>query len=272
MRLRLTFAFLAALPILAFAQDAAAPLPEFVSLDGKPVAGGNPIEDKPNARLVLHFKAPVLWLFRTKATNPAGTVLLCPGGGYVILEMEREGKNTARALNDMGFDVAILEYHIASGANERDLALDDALQAFHLVKTNGASLGLHPARVEIMGYSAGGHVAARAAAKLEPGGQLDGVILVYPAYLEETAPGTGTPLVVPPAKPGRLFATIAVNDMAERVKGCEAYVQAWKNAGGETDFHLLPDGGHGFGMAANAADSNLNWPELVKAFLAAGAK
>jgi acetyl esterase/lipase len=253
------------LPGLASGLDA--PGAEFISLDGKPMAAGNPIEDSPGARLVLRFKAPVLWLLRTKAAKPSGTVLLCPGGAYICLEMQREGENTARALNEMGFDVVILEYHIGSGAPERDLALADALEAFRLVKAKGVALGLHPARMELMGYSAGGHLAARTAAALGPREQPDGVILVYPAYLDERAAGTNKPRVAPPAKPGRLFGAIAANDHPEWVKGCEEYVEAWKSAGGCADFHLLPEGGHGFGMAANLADSNQHWPDLLRTFL-----
>jgi acetyl esterase/lipase len=267
LKLALVLGLVALLPHVAPGDEAA----EFVSLEGTPVAAGNPIEDNPGARLVLHFKAPVLWLFRTKAAQPAGTVVVCPGGAYVCLEMQREGENTARALNDMGFDVAILEYHIASGANERELALADALEAFRLVKTKGATLGLHPARVEIMGYSAGGRLAARTAAALRPEEQPDGVILVYPAYLDETVAGTGAPAITLPAKPGRLFAAIAVNDHPEWVKGCQAYVAAWKKAGGDAEFHLLPDGGHGFGMTAKAEDSNQHWADLLRAFLVGGA-
>ena len=211
-----------------------------------------------------------MWLLRSKAANPAGTVMLCPGGGYQTLEMNREGANTAQALNDMGFDVAVLEYHIGAGANVRDLALADALQAFRLLKTNGGDFGLHSARIDIMGYSAGGHLATRAVAKLGPDEQPDDVILVYPAYLNETKPGTSTTAFALPAKPGRLFVAMAVNDDAGWIKGCETYVQAWKDAGGYTDFHLLPRGGHGFGMDAKASDSVEDWPDLLKAFLASG--
>lgn len=240
---------------------------DFVSLEGNSVPAGNPIENKPNSYLIIHFKEPVLWLFRSKVEAPQGTVLLCPGGAYCALDMRNEGENTARFLNELGFDVAILEYHISSGAEERELALADAVRAYRLLRSNGVSLGFHNERIEIMGYSAGGHLAARTAQKLGESEQPDGLILVYPAYLNETKPGKPIPAVTPPLKPGRLFALIAANDNSGWVKGCETYAKTWQNSGGDATFNLLPDGGHGFGMAAKSADSNQHWPDLLKVFL-----
>jgi acetyl esterase/lipase len=257
---------------MPFQTQAKPPAPaqaDYVSLEGKSLTAGNPIENNPDARLILHFKDPLLWLFRSKAQAVRGTVLVCPGGGYTVLDMRGEGENTARTLNEAGFDAAVLEYHIASGSEERELALTDALKAFRLLKSNGPSLRLHTARLDLMGYSAGGHLAARTTEKLGAAEQPDGLILIYPAYLNETMPGTTVPAVAPPLRPGRLFALIGANDDADWVKSCEAYAQAWKSAGGEAAFHLLPDGGHGFGMAARSIDSNQHWPDLLKSFLLA---
>jgi dienelactone hydrolase len=255
------------IPLLCEAQTVAPDKSEYISLDGASIPAGNPIENNPDVRVILHFKQPVLWIFRSKAETVQGTVLLCPGGAYCALDVGNEGGNTARILNDQGFDVAILEYHIASGANERDLALADALEAFRLLKSQGTSMGLHNSQVEIMGYSAGGHLAARTVQKLGENEQPDALILVYPAYLNETKPESSDPVVVPPAKPRRLLALFAVNDNPDWIKGCQTYVDAWKSSGGDVTFHLLSDGGHGFGMAAKSSDSNQDWPDLLKTFL-----
>jgi len=265
MKSHLLFVAFMILPLLAQAETVAPAQADFVSLGGQTVPAGNPIDANPNVKIITQFKSPVLWLFRSKAATPQGTVLVCPGGAYCALEMMNEGENTARGLNEMGFDVAILEYHIRSGAEEIELALADAVKAFHLIKSNGPALGLHNARIEIMGYSAGGHLAARTAQKLGESNQPDGLILIYPAYLN-----TGNPWktnVVPAHKPGRLFALIGDKDNPDWIKGCQEYADKWKNAGGDSTFTLLPNGGHGFGMTPNTADSVGHWTDLLKTFL-----
>ena len=190
---------LTTLPFLAPAQTAVPGAAECISLEGKPLPASNAIErDR-----VKVFTAPALLLFHSRAGAPKGTALLLPGGGYHILEMKMEGENTARFLNEQGFDVALLQYHVSSGPHTRDLALADSLQAFRLLKARAPALGLHGGRFAIMGYSAGGHLAARTAQNLADNEQPDDLILVYPAYLHEFIPGTVIPAVTPPRKPGR---------------------------------------------------------------------
>jgi hypothetical protein len=165
--------------------------------------------------------------------------------------------------------VAIVEYHIAAGPQTRDLALADALQAWRLVKANPAALGVHGGRFGIMGYSAGGHLAARTTQALGADEQPDEVILIYPAYLQEPRPGTVIPAVTPPAQPkGRLFALIAGNDNKDWVRSCSEYAKTWKGYDGAAVLHVLADGGHGFGMRAQRTGAAQGWPDLLKAFLA----
>lgn len=244
--------------------------PDYLSLEGEPVAPVN----FPEAGLIKDFHAPRLQLFRSASAAPQGTVLLFPGGGYNVLEMTREGANTARFLNTLGFDVAVLEYHVAPGpqllgSQGRELALKNALQAFRLLKSSAAALGVHSGRLALMGYSAGGHLAARVAQHLGLDEQPDDVILAYPAFLQETLPGKVAPAIMPPKTPGRLFALIASNDNADWVQSCQQYVKTWKGYDGATTFHLLPEAGHGFGIESTVAESAQQWPCLLQAYLEA---
>lgn len=239
---------------------------DFVTLDGQPAAAGNPVDAD---TLIHRFEKPVMRLMRTPAAAPQGTILLLPGGGYHILAAIHEGSQTAEFLNEQGFDVAILEYHIAAGPQTRDLALADAVAAWRLVKADPAALGLHGGRFGIMGYSAGGHLAARTTQALGDAEQPDEVILIYPAYLHEPRPGTVIPAVTPPAQPkGRLFALIAGNDNKDWVRSCSEYAKTWKGYDGAAVLHVLPDGGHGFGLRAQRTGAAQGWPDLLKAFLA----
>ena len=238
---------------------------EFRTLAGEPVAGGNKIEEDGRIRKV---ETPVLHLFRTPAAEPKGTVLLFPGGGYGILSAIKEGANTAKLLNDQGYDTALLEYPVSAGPSTRELALAAALKAYRLIHANPAALGLHGGRLGIMGYSAGGHLAARTAQNLTAAEQPTDLILIYPAYLNETKPGAAAPLVTPPnAKLGRLFVLIAANDKKEWVTSSRMFADAWQAAQGKAEYHLLADGGHGFGMAESRPGAAKDWPQLLEKFL-----
>jgi acetyl esterase/lipase len=224
------------------------PAPFFRDLEGNPAEAGNVIDNDGRIRRIT---APVLRIFKSRSATPIGRVLLLPGGGYTILSAVKEGSVTAELLNSAGYDVAILEYRVSSGPETRDLALKDCQQAWNTVLTRPQSCGLRGKRTAIMGYSAGGHLAARTLMNLAPDGQPDDLILIYPAYLDETAANGGKPLVTPPERTGSLaFILIAKNDRPQWVAGSEAFSKAWSAAGGKTVFHLLPDGGHGFGTAA----------------------
>ena len=232
---------------------------DYVTLEGKAVPAANQIEGD----LIKTFSAPALLLYRCPVKPASGTILLCPGGGYGVLEMKKEGENTAHLLNQQGFDEALLEYHASSGPATRELALADTLAAFRLIKSQAPALGLHNERLGIMGYSAGGHLAARTVQNLAANEQPDDLILAYPAYLQEAIPGTVIPDVAPPLNPGRLFILISSNDNADWVKGSQEYAKTWIGFGGVTASQLLPDGGHGFGMGADSTASIQHWPDLL---------
>lgn len=242
----------------------------YLSLDLKVLAEGNKLDSD---GLIRKFNAPLLHFYRTKSKLTKGTILLFPGGGYYILSAMAEGEYTAKFLNTEGFDVALLEYHIAAGNNTRNLALADALKAFRLIKSNPKLLGLHGGRFGIMGYSAGGHLAARTVKNLNKNEQPDDLILIYPAYLNETLPGTVFSSVMPPTEPtGHLFTLISSNDNPDWIRSAQEYTKTWKGYDGYSSFHLLPEGGHGFGITKNPAEAKQNWTSILKAFLRSESK
>ncbi len=218
------------------------------------------------------MSAPVLHVSRTTSAEPAGTVLLLPGGGYKLLDAVNEGARTAETLNGFGYDVVTLEYSVNAGPNTRDLALADALAAWRLLTNRGESLGIRPQRLIVMGYSAGGHLAARLVQNVGERAP-DDVVLVYPAYLDESAAGATSPTVQPPAHPkSRLIAMMADNDRPAWLAGCKHYAEAWEQAGGYVVFHEIKGGGHGFGMKPGLTDELAQWPAELEYLLAYGPK
>lgn len=211
----------------------------YISLDGQPLSKGNPLEADRN---IHKFFSPALYIIRTKTNAPQGTILLLPGGGYEFLKIRNEGKKAAQFLNAKGYNVVILEYHIGTNLQTRNLALLDAMKAFRFLKTNLKSLGLHGDQLSIMGFAAGGHLAARTVQKLGEREQPDDLILVSPSYLDETLSGTVYPAVMPPIRPtARLLATFSINENKSWITSCQEYAKTWKGYDGQESFNLLPD-------------------------------
>lgn len=243
------------------------------SLDGLPMPTGNPVESN---GLIRKFNAPVLRVTRSSINKTEGTILLLPGGAYQLLDMVNEGSLTAENLNRFGYDVVALEYHIDSGEKTRDLALQDAVLAWRLIKTRPTALGVSGGRFGIMGYSAGAHLAARTLQTLASNSsdpQPDDLILIYPAYLDESAPGVTEPQIRPPAHPvPRLIVMIAEDDKPAWVKSSAQYVDLWRKSGGQASYHPFKTGGHGFGMQPGLTGDLERWPEILNYLLENGSK
>ncbi len=237
----------------------------YILLNGQAVSKGNRVETDGS---IHKFNTPLLQLIRTKSKSPKGTILLLPGGGYQTLKVRSEGQITAKFLNDDHFDVAILEYHVASGSQTRDLALADALKAFRLLKNSSVSLGLHTGCLEIMGFSSGGHLAARTVQRLGEKEQPNDLILISPAYMNETIAGTVYPAVLPPVNPSaRLLTVLSANELWSA--SCEEYSKTWKGYDGMATFQLLTDSAYVSEKDTNPMDRKFKLAGIIKDFFEA---
>src|ERR1017187_4276518 len=88
-------------------------------------------------------------------------VVICPGGGYAHLSMEKEGSDIARWLNSLGVAAFVLKYRLGPKFHHPS-QLEDAQQAIRMVRQQAVAFGIATNRVGIMGFSAGGHLAATA--------------------------------------------------------------------------------------------------------------
>lgn len=208
------------------------------------------------------------------------SVIICPGGGYTILAANHEGVDVAKALNELGVTAFVLKYRIPSDRTnvDRSLApLQDAQQAIRLVRKNAAKWGLKVDKIGIMGFSAGGHLAATATThftmKADPSVsdtisvRPDFSILIYPvvSFVEEiTHKGSRNNLIgdKPTAEQTQLFSNElqvtaqtpptflvhASDDGAVPVENSIRFYQACIKNKVPVEMHLYPKGGHGFGM------------------------
>jgi acetyl esterase/lipase len=216
---------------------------------------------------------PTLTVYHPAAEKRTGTaVLICPGGGYYILAMKHEGTQVAEWLNSLGVTAVVLKYCVPAPAGEpaQLRPLLDAQKAMSLIRARSNEWGVDPKRVGVLGFSAGGHLAAwllcegdrRArgypAIPEEPPCRPDFGILVYPAYLATTERQRGQPVIRPDQPPGPVFLVHAADDKLGPENSIEFFL-ALKKAGVPGELHVFQQGGHGFGMLRQGRPVN-DWP------------
>ncbi|HNX56992.1 MAG TPA: GDSL-type esterase/lipase family protein, partial [Prolixibacteraceae bacterium] len=234
----------------------------FYSLSGKALKTGNQLT---SSGKITQVGEPLIHAYRTN--SPKGTVLLFPGGEYNVLNIKSQGDKVAKFLNAEGFDVALLEYRIGS-TDSRNLALTDALQAIRKLKTDAKKFGLHNGQLALLGIGTGGHLAARAVQRLAKNEQPDKLILISPAYLDETLKGTVYPAVMPPVQPkAQLFVSFAADENKDLVRCGQEYAKMWKGYDGQAIFSVIADSKFIGNSDLNPLEESKNLQEQLKTFL-----
>ena len=237
----------------------------YIYLDGKSLSKGNPSDADGTIR---KFNSSVLHFYPSKSDKAKGTILLLPGGYYELLNVKNEGEKAALFLNNNGFDVAILEYPIRRDPKIRNIALVDALKAFRLLNKDNSAFGLRGDRFGIMGFSSGGHLAARIIQNLNEDEQPEDLILINPCFLNETLTGTVFPAVMPPVHPNaKLFISYAANNNKEWIQSAQEYSKTWKGYDGQSSFFLLTDSTSVSDKNVNPLDSKYKLAGILKSFL-----
>ncbi len=233
---------------------------------------------------------PALHVHRAK--NPTGTcIVLLPGGGYSWHAVEKEGAPFAEWLNAHGVTAIVTLYRLSP--SRHPVPLGDALRAIRWARHHASQLNVDPAKIGIMGFSAGGHLAASAATMHDHGNpescdpierhssRPDFAILAYPVIaldgpfvhagsrnnllgaeppadlLREMSPNLRVNADTPPTF---LFHTL--NDISVPPENAILFWQALRAAGVAAELHLFEQGGHGVGFA-EPFESTRNWRSLV---------
>ncbi|MEV1238699.1 alpha/beta hydrolase [Nonomuraea sp. NPDC049750] len=228
-------------------------------------------------------ESPSLTLYA--ADGPAtGAVVVCPGGGYSRLA-GHEGADVARWLVTLGIDAYVLAYRVAGDEPGREplhpAPLYDLRQAVRVVRERGAG------RVAVMGFSAGGHLAATFATTKDED-RPDALILGYPVIdligwsahsgsrrqllgpdaTEEQATALSAHLnVTAETPPAFLWHTAA--DRGVPAANSLLFADALGRAGTPYELHVFPEGKHGLGLAQGDDLAASAWPSLCATWLAA---
>ncbi len=233
--------------------------------------------ENPKVIRLTDVTVPSITIFHPDKPKNGTAVIVCPGGGYNILAYEHEGTQVCEWLNQGGVTAILLKYRVPrrEGRPVYEAPLEDAQRAISLTRKNAAEWGIDPDKIGILGFSAGGNLAAMAMTNYEtrtyPQDEaIDSVscrpdfgVLVYPAYLlDEQTPGQLAPQfkVTDDTPPAILFH--ADNDRIS-AEGSARFYLALKQHKIPAELHVFVSGGHGFGMR-DTEDPIEDWTGLVE--------
>ena len=284
--------FLFASPLMA--QD-------FLPLYPAGIPNSKPVANKQKAtkgadgiERISDVSVPTYRFFPAPASkNPQSCVVICPGGGYRILASSHEGYDIAAKFNELGVSALVLYYRLPADSaqvEKKYAPLQDAQAAIALVRTNAAKWKIDPAKVGIMGFSAGGHLAATASTHFNKDytGSLSGAnlrpdfsILLYPVISmrpfghggskqsllgknpteEELALFSNEEQVT--AQTPKAFIVHASDDNAVSLKNSLLYAERLTANKVPVDLHVYAKGGHGFGLNNKTTSGDLWFDRLI---------
>ena len=220
-------------------------------------------------RLAYNIAAPQLVRYPSALPDDrvAPAVLVVPGGGFQFLAMDNEGYDVARRLDRLGLRVFIVKYRTLPlpdrfdgfkaalaalfqrgerpASDNRPFAVADTQSALRLVRAQAAEWRVDPARIGMIGFSAGAVTALGAAQANAVDARADFLALIY---------GPTELAAVPPNAPP-MFAAIAADDRFFRAQDL-GLIHAWRRSGASVELHLYSGGGHGFASQPNGTTSD----------------
>ncbi len=239
---------------------------------------------------------PSITVYPARRTTTGTAVIVAPGGGYVTLAMNHEGRQVANWLNAHGIMAFVLRYRLGPRYHH-PIELGDAQRAIRLVRARAEDFGVLPDRIGMMGFSAGGHLTSSAGTHFDAGdpnaadpidrvsSRPDFMILGYPVIsmtAEYTHQGSRTALlgedapeelrelmsselqVTPETPPTFLFST--TTDTGVPPENSIVFYEALHKAGVPAEMHIFANGPHGVGLALG--DPALSaWPTLLANWL-----
>ena len=214
--------------------------------------------------LAYDVSHPTLTVYKPDPRFNTGTAMVvCPGGGFFILAVKNEGSDVANWLTQKGVTVFMLKYRVGhsltndpgkevwDNIHKSDfqdkikpiipLSIADGRAAIAYVRAHAAEYGISPSRIGIIGFSAGGTVAASTAYNYTPENKPDFVAPIY-AFMPPELQGT-----IAPDAPPMFLAAASDDELGLESHSVDLY-NKWTASKHSAELHLYAKGGHGFGM------------------------
>jgi len=256
---------------------------------------GDYIENDDNGHAVKVSIPTLTPFFPEKGTANGAAVIICPGGGYSGLAIDKEGYAVAKEFVKIGVTAFVLKYRLPSDAIMVDKTigpLQDAQAAIQMLRIRAAEWGINPAKVGIIGFSAGGHLASTAGTHFDKAVidnknnislRPDFMLLLYPVitfgdmahkgsmnnllglnpslalvnlYSNEKQVTATTPIT---------FLVQAEDDKTVPVQNSLMFYDALLKNNVKAEMHIYQEGGHGFGL--NNAKSSEHWFDWCKSWM-----
>lgn len=226
-------------------------------------------------RNVTNVHQPSITPYLPKADVATGTaIIIAPGGGHRVLCLGHEGDSLAEWFAEHGIAAYVLRYRLAREAGSTytvdEHAMSDTRRAIRTVRTQALANGINPQRIGILGFSAGGELAALAAMDNDEGKPTavdpietvscrpDFQVLIYPGSSERFIVRAG----MPPA-----FIALGANDRPDIALGMASLYLKYKEVGVPCELHIYSNAGHGFGYRPNTTTAAGAWPMRLREWL-----
>ena len=228
-----------------------------------------------NVIRVTNVTNPAFIVYQPQQSNNNGaSVIICPGGSYLTLGMNKEGSEIAEWFNKFGFTAFVLQYRVPE---KRYGALQDIQRAMRLIKNDAAKWKINPDKLGVIGFSAGADLCAKLSTQydIKTYPKVDVIddischpafaMIIYPGYLDM---GPGKSLTPELSKMDANTPVSFVFQAADDASGKSSliYADALRAAKVSVECHLVPKGGHGYGMRLGnpAAEA---WPKYAEIWL-----
>jgi acetyl esterase/lipase len=223
---------------------------------------------------------PTLTLYAPTGKSTRAAVVVFPGGGYHILAIDLEGTEVCDWLTSVGITCVLLKYRVPdTGPYPKSaVALQDAQRAMGIVRSHAAEWHIDANRIGVLGFSAGGHLAAalsthfdkRLYDPIDAADQAscrpDFAVIVYPGYLAIAEQNFAANADIHPTEEAPPSFIVQAEDDPVHVENATVYFLALKNAKVPAEMHLYAQGGHGYGLRRTELPVT-GWPPLVEAWL-----
>lgn len=263
--------------------------------DAKPMPG--PESTKTGTKLiggktvtgVYNVSRPTMTVYAPKEKNTGAAVVVLPGGGFAGLAMDLEGTDACHWLTSIGVTCVLLKYRVPSlpydwhcDCRPDDFvlsapSLEDTQRTIRLVRLHAARWGINPHKVGVLGFSAGGYIAAEATtdfglhlykpvdAAAKESARPDFALLIYPGHLAMDK-DVLNPHVAVSRETSPTFLVQAEDDYVDGVNQSLVYYTALVKARVPAEMHIYAKGGHAFGLRPTNLPIT-RWPKLAESWL-----